>query len=338
MTPALLAVLLAAPPVDPPAADPHPDADRHAAAAGRIAADVQTLAAFGTRHTLAPQNVDAANWLRERLLAAGWRDVALEEFTVAARGGAPRGEDDGRTTRFNVVATKPGTTTPDEVVQFGAHYDSRNVRLPDADGAAPGADDNASGTAALLEVARTLADVETARTVRLVFYSGEELGLVGSRADAKRMAAERDAGGRRIVLLGNMDMVGHPMPAPKPGAKATAGVLPGGDPPGTPGKRVTVEHDTGGGAEGNEAASKAWADRLIDLCHAEGLSCGRGELYGTDYIPYEATGVVCVGLYDGADVAPFYHTAEDVPAVVDPDYTARIAAAAAALVKAAATP
>jgi aminopeptidase YwaD len=96
-------------------------------------------------------------------------------------------------TTSNVVATKRGTARPDEIVVVGAHYDS----VPRS----PGANDNASGTATVLEAARALAAITTPRTVQFVLFAAEELGLYGSAA----FAAERRQG---VVAMVNLDMVG----------------------------------------------------------------------------------------------------------------------------------
>lgn len=96
-------------------------------------------------------------------------------------------------TTVNVVGTKRGTARPDEIVVVGGHYDS----VPRS----PGANDNASGTASVLEVARVLASIPTPRTVQFVLFAAEELGLFGSAA----FAAERRQG---IVAMVNLDMVG----------------------------------------------------------------------------------------------------------------------------------
>src|SRR5690606_32635139 len=128
---------------------------------------------------------------------AGCDEVAFHEFRI------------GQRTRRNVVATIRGATRPDETVLVGAHYDSRNKQIADFRGPAPGADDNASGTAALLELARSLAADRPGRSVHLVAFSGEEQGLIGSRAYARACGDE----GLSITLMVNLDMIGHPMDA-----------------------------------------------------------------------------------------------------------------------------
>src|SRR5690606_6446465 len=74
----------------------------------------------------------------------------------------------------NVIGRRPGATAPDEIVMVGAHYD----HIDDC----RGADDNASGVAAALEIARVLATVETQRTTMIACWDQEELGLIGSEA------------------------------------------------------------------------------------------------------------------------------------------------------------
>src|SRR2546428_4688908 len=99
-----------------------------------------------------------------------------------------------RRSSANVIAVKPGTSSPEEVVVVGAHLDT----VPPS----PGANDNASGVAAVLEVARLLAEVPTARTVHFVAFGAEELGLVGSSYYlANRTLA--------VTGMVNLDMVGH---------------------------------------------------------------------------------------------------------------------------------
>jgi photosystem II stability/assembly factor-like uncharacterized protein len=102
----------------------------------------------------------------------------------------------------NVVCDVPGRREPAEQYLVVAHYDSISDeprRL------APGADDNGSGVAAALAVARALAAYRLERTVRIVLFAGEEQGLVGSRDYARRAKSRGDD----IRAVWNMDMVGY---------------------------------------------------------------------------------------------------------------------------------
>lgn len=277
----LIGLLLAVVP-QAPAAGPPPVEE------ARVAESLKALTDLPTRHTLSPQAESAAAWIEGRLRSFG---LEVDRFAF---------EFGGRTCH-NVVATKGGAGSPDEFILIGAHYDSRMERIGDSGAPAPGADDNASGVAALLEVARVLAAVPTDRSIRFVAFSGEEQGLVGSRAYAARCRAD----GLKIAAMINLDMVGHPI---DPGRR-----------------RVVVEHDPGLRTPDNDAGSRSWADRLLRAARRTRLEAVEGPIYGSDYIPFEAIGVPCVGLYDGADGQPFYHTGDDSPAVVDPAYCAEVA-------------
>jgi hypothetical protein len=101
----------------------------------------------------------------------------------------------------NVVATLPGTADSERMVIVGAHYDSFST---DEFRAAPGADDNASGTAAVLEIARVLSRHRFSRTIKFVAFDAEELGLFGSEHLAEAAKSRRDV----IVAVLNLDMVG----------------------------------------------------------------------------------------------------------------------------------
>src|ERR1700681_3158062 len=87
---------------------------------------------------------------------------------------------------FNIVAEIPGTDKPDEVVMTGAHFDSW--------ASGTGATDNAAGSAVMMEAMRILkaSNVKMRRTVRLALWTGEEEGLLGSRAYVREHYANRD--------------------------------------------------------------------------------------------------------------------------------------------------
>lgn len=96
----------------------------------------------------------------------------------------------------NVVVRIEGTVNPELVYVISSHFDSSTR--------GPGADDNTSGTTALLEVARVLANRPQEATIELAFFTGEESGLLGSR----RYVAQAQESGKRIVGALNNDMVG----------------------------------------------------------------------------------------------------------------------------------
>ena len=105
----------------------------------------------------------------------------------------------------NIVVLIPGKDpeVAHEQVLLTAHLDSITVGDPEEH--APGADDNASGVATLLDAARALKDLNFRRTIKIVFFSGEELGLNGSQAYVSRYASEL----ADIIGVFNLDMFGY---------------------------------------------------------------------------------------------------------------------------------
>ncbi len=153
----------------------------------------------------------------------------------------------------NVVATKRGGVRPEEIVVVGGHYDS----VPGS----PGANDNASGTAATLEAARVLAATPTPRTVQFVLFAAEELGLFGSAA----FANERRQG---IVAMINSDMVGW-------------------------GERLMVGNSTGPDA--------AIITTAVGVAQRLGIQVTRTRATNSDHTSFERVGVPAIFLHRGVD-------------------------------------
>lgn len=101
----------------------------------------------------------------------------------------------------NLIVELRGNENPGDVLIVGAHFDA-------APGA-PGADDNGSGTAALLELARVLRDRPMKRTVRLIFFNLEEIGLKGSAEYALRLRPRLESGAERVVGMLSLEMLGY---------------------------------------------------------------------------------------------------------------------------------
>lgn len=107
-------------------------------------------------------------------------------------------------TWYNIIVTFPGTVSPDEQILYTAHYDS-TVQLFDVDQMqlAPGANDNGTGVAALLEAIPTFAKTSFEKTVKVIFFSGEENQMQGSRAYVAAHSSDN------IIGVINMDMFGN---------------------------------------------------------------------------------------------------------------------------------
>lgn len=144
---------------------------------------------FATRATPTAQCDQAEQWAFERLQALGYTDVQYDPYTF------------GSTSARNVVATLPGTGSPGKIVILGAHLDSTS---PQSATLAPGANDNASGVAGLLETARILRGYSFENTIKFIVFTGEEQGLYGSQHYASAAATRGDT----IVGAVIYDMIG----------------------------------------------------------------------------------------------------------------------------------
>ena len=112
----------------------------------------------------------------------------------------------GSITRQNVIGQWTGTTRPNEWVIVGAHYDSRNAN-ENAVTNTPGAEDNASGCAGVIELARALLPFKPERTVLFMCYAGEEQNLDGSKAHVAALQTSGDLG--KVQAVVTMDMIGY---------------------------------------------------------------------------------------------------------------------------------
>ena len=192
----------------------------------RIRAIIERLQAFGTRNTLS--NADdpehgvgaAREWiLREFQSYSPRLQVRFDKFRVKKQGQRIFKDVD----LWNVLAVLPGTKMPETQVFVSAHYDSLNLgnrpantdaaRLPqltpadfekNANLPAPGACDDASGTAAVMELARVMSQYEFDKTLVFVSFAGEEQGLVGSTLESAKLKKD----GQVIEAVLNNDIIG----------------------------------------------------------------------------------------------------------------------------------
>ncbi|MFO7866248.1 MAG: M28 family metallopeptidase [Candidatus Aminicenantes bacterium] len=180
-----------------------------------IEAVLKKLESFHTRHTLSSRKKDfgiwaAADWIKEKFMETSPRlKVFFDDYTVKPQGSRFQRDIDIR----NVVAVLPGQKEKgnERIFLVNAHYDSyarpEDPQHPqnDFDNYAPGVNDDASGVAALLEMARVFSPYEFDATIYFVAFSGEEIGLVGSTLMARRMKEE----GKNICGVIGLDMLGN---------------------------------------------------------------------------------------------------------------------------------
>ena len=149
----------------------------------RIHGYAQDLYRFGSKYVGKPGNLQAIDYLVATLRSFGY-EPEVQWFEAEGHRSA------------NVIARLPGTANPELVYVASSHFDSVEE--------GPGADDNTSGTTALLEAARVLARRPQAATIEFAWFTGEEAGLLGSREYVRRAQAS----GKKIVGALNNDMIG----------------------------------------------------------------------------------------------------------------------------------
>jgi hypothetical protein len=151
---------------------------------------VARLQDFVTRWAIHDSCQAAAEWIASRFESFDLDSVYYQDIGPFFAG--------------NVVGVLRGTDTPEQMIIIGGHYDSTS----DNAYIAPGADDNASGTACVLECARVMSAYQFERTIVFIAFGAEEQGLEGS----EYYAAQAAASGEDIVAMINVDMLGYLAP------------------------------------------------------------------------------------------------------------------------------
>lgn len=294
----------------------------------RIGATVTRLASFPTRNTLSTEGAAAARqWIFAELQSYSPRlQVTLEHFRVK--------KNEERVVRdvdlYNVVAVLPGASMPETQVLITGHYDTLNlIPLPGktpavepsdniadrpitydwtkVDAVAPGANDDGSGTAAVLELARVMSHYQFAKTLVFIAFAGEEQGLLGSTLHA----GEARKRGLAIEAVLNNDIIG-------------------GD-------------TSGNGRLGNSSVS-LYSSEIMDSPTQQLARYARqiGERYlpsmkvnmmfqqdrlgrGGDHSPFQLEGFAAVRFSTPNENYTHQHSATDLPEFVSVPYTARVA-------------
>lgn len=181
--------------------------------AERLEADIRKLAGFGTRHTMS----DTVSDTRGIGAARRWIKAEFEKISQECGGCLEiyeqrtlvKGDDKTRITKdtyiVNVYAVKRGTKYPNRYIIMSGDIDSRISDVTNFTDDSPGANDNASGMAGAIELARVLSKTDFASSVMLAGLSGEEQGLYGGRFLAEKAKEE----GWEVIGILNNDMIGN---------------------------------------------------------------------------------------------------------------------------------
>ncbi|MDF3141433.1 MULTISPECIES: M20/M25/M40 family metallo-hydrolase [unclassified Streptomyces] len=307
----------------------------------RIEATTRKLVSFGTRHTLSVQDdpargIGAArDWLAAELrsyaAASGGRmTVELQSYVQEP---APRIPTATRIT--NVVATLRGSLTPERVYVVSGHYDSRVTDVMDATSDAPGADDDASGVAVVLELARVMAKRRPASTVVFAAVAGEEQGLYGSAY----MAQQLKAAGADVQAMFTNDIVGSSTADDGTRDPYTIRLFAEGVPSSETPEQAAIRRSVGGE---NDSATRQLARFVRDVAENDATGMRIRVVYrrdryrrGGDHIPFLERGYPAARFTEPAE--DFAHQHQDVrvdetgkqygdlPQFCDFDFTARVA-------------
>ncbi|HET8856312.1 MAG TPA: M20/M25/M40 family metallo-hydrolase, partial [Nitrososphaeraceae archaeon] len=159
-----------------------------------IQSHINELITFHNRHSKSNFIHQVAEWIRNKLIGFGYSENDLFYHEYIEQGYQLK----------NLICIKKGVS--DKIILLCAHYDTILIaNTEDIVSRAPGANDNASGVSALLEIARIMLSVKTEYTIQFVFFSGEEQGLWGSKHYAKKMKEDN----KDLLLVVNMDMCGE---------------------------------------------------------------------------------------------------------------------------------
>lgn len=263
----------------------------------RLQVTVEKLASFPTRNTSSPGLCEACDWIAAEFRALPGVEVEIMSYPVKASQRVP-----ADITAVQVIATLRGKT--DRTLLVGGHIDTINMSADPLTGRAPGANDDASGVALTLEMARVASQHKWNQTLKFVAFSGEEQGLLGSTALAKRAKAEAWP----IEAVFSNDMVGNSVS--KAGLKDN--------------KRVRVFSEEGATHNSRELARFIeWTVRQNVKGFGINLVFRRDRFgRGGDHTPFVAEDFTAVRFVEVCEEYSHQHTPDDLPEHMDFGYLA----------------
>ena len=298
-----------------------------AVSAERIEATIQKLASFPTRNTLSSEgNAAARQWIFDQMKSYSPRlEVSLEHFRLK--------KNEERVFRdadlYNVIAVLPGTSMPGTQVLITGHYDTLNlVPLADqpkddsgdnlaertvkydwtkADAAAPGANDDGSGTAAVMELARVLSQYRFAKTLVFIAFAGEEQGMLGSSLHAAQARKENV----EIEAVLNNDIIG--------------GEVAGNGRVGNSVVNVYSDEAMDSVSQGLARYARRMGERYLPSMKVANVLMQDRLGRGGDHTPFQWEGYAAVRFSTPNENYEHEHSASDLPAFMSAPYTARVA-------------
>lgn len=236
-----------------------------------IRKDVEELAAYETRAAGTSGNQEAVKKTAQRFKSLGY-EISEICYSYDA---------------CSIIAEKKGKVSPDQVIMVMGHIDSVGESFA-------GADDNASGTAVILEMARVLKNTSNKKTIRFFVTNGEELGMYGASHYARHLQSKDEL--KNLALVINMDMVGY-------------------------NSNGVVELET----EPEHEPLAQWFADLASM-HTKLKTKITLGAWGSDHVPFLRKGVPSLLTIENWDTkTPCYHQECDTPDTLNYNYAAEIA-------------
>ena len=262
---------------------------------------VDILSSFPTRNTKSNYTDKVAYWLKDELENFCEGRVFFHNYTQT---------DQNQTFNLkNIICSKQSvlsSSSPhyNKTIIIGAHYDSRAENINKTYARAPGADDNASGVSALLEIVRILSPLNLKYNLEFILFSGEEQGLWGSEHYVKYI--DKNNRTKTIDLYINFDMLGYTL------SNET--------------NKVVLEYDIGNKHVQNDKQSKTIGQFIKEIAsNYTNLEGVLSELENSDFLSFEALGLTVIGIHDGGVTKnPHYHKSSDTPNTLNIEYLTSI--------------
>lgn len=230
---------------------------------------------FGIKELGTTSLDNTKSWIIDKYSEWGYTDIIEDSFVYS------------NTTTSNVIITKQGSLYPNTYLIIDGHYDTRN---------GPGSNDNGSGTAIILEMARLLKDVETEYSIKFIHFSGEEDGLIGSQHYVDSILIPQN---QQILLVYNIDEVG--------GVSSMVNDI------------VVCERDESAPSSNNIASNNVTNTLAGCIELYSNLATEISYAYASDYMPFQSVGEVVTGLFEKNE-SPFAHTIFDDMSNLDINY------------------
>ncbi len=278
-----------------------------------------SLVGFGLKGTGRTESTNALNYIVQKYKDFGYADtqITYDNFTYNTKAVK------------NVIITKTGTVYPDQYVIICGHYDSYYGTTTGT--RSVGANDNGTGVATIMEIARILKDVPTEYSIKFIHFTGEEQGLLGSKNFVTNVVNSTTPK-MKIRLVFNIDMIGGVASQTNNSIFCEADRLPNTD------GSFNASGTTTGTKTTNDLASYNFTVALKNYVGYYSTLAGVfSYAYNSDYMPFENNGEIVLGFYERPtntstglviDPNPYYHKNTDIATNMSFPYVYQITKAA----------